>query len=63
MRFDPAMTEDQIRATLVREATEAWGAANVDSLRAEIDTVAWAIATIARERLETTDEEPFGGYR
>ncbi|MFN8524999.1 MAG: hypothetical protein U0821_18040 [Chloroflexota bacterium] len=63
MRFDPKLSEDEIRQTLLAEAASTWGPDSVEGLRASIETTAWAIATLSRERLSTSDPEPFGGVR
>ncbi len=58
MRFDPALTRENVLAALIDDAVDAWGAERAATLRSSLEGTAQAIWTVAQEPLEPTDVEP-----
>ncbi|MCC6179808.1 MAG: hypothetical protein IT305_31225 [Chloroflexi bacterium] len=58
VRFDPAMTRDEILDALLAAARATWGDERLGELRATLELTAGAIWRIEREPLEPMDVEP-----
>ncbi len=58
MRFDPALSREEMLAELSEAAVETWGDERAAELRATLATTANALWVVAQEPLDPTDVEP-----